>query len=134
VGGDQIHVACGQCGSGRAAKDVSGESGGLVSVEWFDSDLMQLAFAAQVCAQAAERMTTPNLVVPVDAENQERALRQDVHQCGQKLEGGVIGPLQVIPIEDRGLVARDRLQRAANGFEQSRAIASRWGRAKLGQK
>jgi hypothetical protein len=76
-------------------------------------------------------MSTPDLVVPVHAKDEERALSQYIHQRGQKLEGGIVGPLQVVPIQDRGLAAYDRLQRAANCFEESRAITARRGSANL---
>jgi len=58
---------------------------------------------------------------------------QGAGKGGQQLQGGVVGPLEVVQEQRRRSPGRDRGQGQADGLEQGGAVALDGGRAELGQ-
>ena len=78
-------------------------------------------------------MRARDLVRAVGAHDEDRQLAQGIGECAEELQGGVVGPLQVVEQDHRGRAGRDRRQRAAQRLEQRGAVAldDRW--TELGQ-
>jgi hypothetical protein len=107
------------------------QGGGGLGPERLDRDLPQVARAAQLAAHPPDRVPPGQLVAPERPQDQQWLLVDRTGQRGQQLEGGVVGPLQVVQEQRRRLPRRDRRQRQADGLEQRRAVAMGRGSAEL---
>ena len=105
-----------------AAEHARGELGARRLVERRHHDLAQQPAAAQVGAQAPQRMAAADLVRAVGGDDQQREVAQRRRERGEQFEGRAVGPLQVVEQHERG---RERAERAADRLEHRGAIAGR---------
>ena len=91
------------------------------------SSSVQRAVAAQVVAQAPERMRARDVVGAVGADDEQRQLVQARGQRRQELERGLVGPLQVVE-QHRRRAARRRSRRAPQRIASNSVARSSVGR------
>ena len=104
-----------------------------LGVERLERELAQRPGAAQLVAQAAQRMRARDLVGAIGAHDEDRQLAQRIGERPEQLQGGVVGPLQVVEQDHRRGAGGDRRQRAAQRLEQRRPVALGDRRPELGQ-
>ena len=120
-------------GRQRLAQKLGGQRGSGVGIERLERQLAQRPAAAQLVAQAAQRMRARDLVGAIGPHHEDRELAQRIGERPEQLQGGVVGPLQIVE-EDHGRGAcGNRRQRAAQRLEQRGAIALGDRRPELGQ-
>ena len=109
------------------------QGGGGLGPQGLDGDLAQPAGAAQLAAQTPDRVVPRQLVAAVGPQDQQGLGVQGAGKGGQQLQGGVVGPLEVVQEQGRRAAGRDRGQGLADGLEQGGAVALGGRRAQLGQ-
>jgi hypothetical protein len=118
---------------GRGVEHPLGERGGAPLAQRADRQLTQLSRAAQVVAQAPERMGARDLVAAEGADHEDRQLVQPRREGGEELERRVVGPLEVVEQQQGRGIRPDRDQPAADGLEERRTVALRGRRTQLGE-
>ena len=118
---------------GRLAERLRQQLGGLLEVERAQHELVEVAGAAQVVAQAPHAVVAREPVGAVGGDHQHRQLAERLGERGQQLERRLVGPLQVVEDDQRVPLRGDVGERAAHRLEQRRAIRGRRGIAELGQ-
>ena len=94
--------------------------------------LAQPALAAQLAAQAAQRMPARHLVAAVRADDEQRLRLERGREHGEHVERAVVGPLQVVEEDGGRPLGRGRREGRDHPVAQGRAIEVR-GAAQLGQ-
>src|SRR4030095_15535859 len=85
--------------------------------------LQRPAGAAQLAAQAPDRVAPRQLVAAEGPQDPQGLGGQGRGQGGQQLQGGVVGPLEVVEEQRRRAAGRDRGQGQADGLEQGGPVA-----------
>ena len=81
----------------------------------------------------AQRVIARQPVGAVGGDDQQLQLAHGLGQRRQQLEGGLVGPLEIVEHNHGGLLTGDVAQGSANRLEQRRAIALRSRLSELGQ-
>ena len=92
-------------------------------------ELVEVADAAQLVAQAAQRVVAREAVGAVAGDGQHR----NVDERREQLERRVVGPLQVVEEQEQRARGREVGEGAADGLRDGGGIAGRRGLAQLGQ-
>ena len=108
----------------------SAVSGGA---QWRDRDLGEAPGSPQLVPDPAQRVIARQAVRAVGGDDQQLQLAHGLGQCRQQLEGGLVGPLEIVEHDDGGLRTGNVAQGGAHGLEQRRAIALRSRLSELGQ-
>jgi hypothetical protein len=85
----------------RCTEDPLRQSRGLVLVERLNCQLMKLTSSPKLCSHAPQRVPPGDLVASIGTDNEQWNPVERNGQSRQKLEGGVVGPLQIVQ-EHRG--------------------------------
>ena len=90
-----------------------------------DRDLGQAPGSPQLVPDAAQRVIARQAVGAIGGEDHQLQLIHGLGECRQELEGGLVGPLEVVEHEDGGFPTGKVRQGGAHGLEQRRAIGLR---------
>ena len=107
-------------GAGGSRQRLREQLRRLVEVERSQRQLVELARAAQVVAQAADPVGAREAVGAVGGDHEQRQLTQRLGERGQDLQRRLVGPLQVVEEDDGVALGRDRGERRAQRLEQRR--------------
>ena len=107
--------------------------GSLGQAQRRDRDLVEPPGSPQLVPDPAQRVIARQAVGAVRGDDQQLQLRHRLGQRRQELEGGLVGPLEVVEHNDGALLTGDVAQGGAHGLEQRRAIALRSRLSELGQ-
>jgi hypothetical protein len=118
---------------GGSAEHLRRQLAGLAGSERRERQLVEAAVAAQLVAKAPQRVIPRQAVAAVRGDHQERQPLDRRGEPGEQLEGGVVGPLEVVEDEERRAVVGDLRERASHRLEQRGPVTGRRGAAELGQ-
>ena len=116
---------------GPLGQEAREQLGGLAEVERRERELVQPAAAAQLVAQPAQRVVARQAVGAVGAQQHQRQLVERRREAREQLERRLVGPLQVVEHDERGLAELG--ERGADRLEDRRAVARRGLLAELGE-
>ena len=108
----------GQRRTHRTAEEVYGESSGLHGVERFHHELAEAPGATEVRAQAPDRMAARHFIASVGTDHDDGLLLERDRKRRQKLERCVVSPVQVVQKDSRRPRPGNRLECAADRFEE----------------
>ena len=84
---------------GRVAEHLRQQRRGAGFVERLERDLVEDAAAAQVAAQAPQRVFAREFVGAVRGDDQQGGVGEGGREVGEQLQGGRVGPVQVVEHE-----------------------------------
>ena len=120
-------------GDGASPSTCAHQAPGVRGAEGLDDQLRQRAVAAQVVAQAPQRMGAREIVRAVGGDDQERQLVQARRERREQLERGLVGGVDVVEQHDGRALGDHRAQAAADRLEQRRAVLRGPRLAQLGE-
>ena len=101
--------------------------------QWWNRDLGHAPGSPQLVPDAAQGVIARQAVGAIGGEDHQLQLTHGLGECRQELEGGLVGPLEVVEHDDGGFPTGKVRQGGAHGLEQRRTIGLRSRLAELRQ-
>ena len=107
------------------AEDRRGELADLVEVEAAELQVPDGPHPLPADHEGTERMPPVQLVGPVRHEERDRHAAECLDEVRGEVEGGAVGPVQVLEDDEQRLIGSEALEQAQHRLEQLRALLRR---------